>query len=361
VRTFESFGSGDWTEWLEGVLAGTPVSPPAPQSAREISQDLLALYRTLSVPSAIAFASSVGELLRATPLLQNFAPRLFTLLQLAATVKPRGLDRYLDRLLREDVCRQQKLEYGRADLHSDVLSTLSRYGVDETLVDYIEQSVCSGATFEYALNGFRIAALLSTAAAGRVAPFVADLVIEENTDARLRQFSVQVLDLALRHQYQLFLEFFLDFSERESGSRMDIVARAVLLSGCTEDETKSQKMRAFQSVIHDCATAVVERLKLKRVLAVARNHRFIDKKLVERALDHCWRWSSHHAARAIPWEYVSYDDEYAPSRLMKKIDIIFNTLGDNEKFDGSEDAVVIDLLSEVSRRQRSTARELVAV
>lgn len=361
MQSFESFGAETWAEWLEGVLAGAPISPSAPQSNREISQDLLALYRTLSVPSALAFATAVGDLLRATTLSQNFAPRLFTLLQLVATVKPRGLDHYLNWILRGEVCRQQKLEYGNGEIHSDVLSALSRYGPDEKLVDYIERSVSEGASFAYTLNGFRIAGLLTAAAAGRIAPYVTELILQEDTEIRLRGLAVQLLDLAFRHQYQAFLEFFLDFSERQSAAHVEAMARAILLSGCTEESTRSDKMRALQSVIADCASAVVQRLPLKRVLAIAQSHRSVEKKIVQRSLDHCWRSSTGFTHGPVPWEYVPSDEDFAPSRLMKNKDILFNTENDHVEFDGSRDPVVIDLLNATSRRRGAEVRELVAI
>jgi hypothetical protein len=358
LNPFESFTTDDWIVWLDAVLAGNQASPSPPNSRRELDQDLLALFKNLPISSASGFSSAVGELVRTTTLTSRSSSRLFTLLQIAATAKPRGLDTYLDRLLRDEVCQHLKLEYGNSDIHSDVLSTLSRYGVDERLVDYIEDSVSRTTDFGYALNGFRIAALLNAQSAARVAPLVADLATVDDQEARLRQFAVQLLEVALRHQFRSLLEFFLDLSERETIARMGTIALAVLASGCADEALRSPTMKGFQSVINTCARATVMTIPLAEVLAAGENHRTIGLGFARRALDHIWRVASLHSKGPVPWEFVSHDEEFAPTRLLKKLDCLFSVDGDNVEFDGRLDPLLVQLLSQVSTAQRPRVAEL---
>jgi len=356
ARSFDSFGVDDWTAWLNVALDGLPAEPPIPHSTRELDQDLLGIFRSLSTTSALAFSTVVGNLIRSVPLVNSFARRLSILMQLAATTKPAGLDVYLDHLLRAETCQQMELTYGNRDLHSDVLSTFSKYGVDPRLVDYLEDSASRTSDFTNALNCFRIAGSLNTKSARRIAPFVADLAgIGSETEPQVRQFGVQLLDVALRHQFSEFLEMVLDISESESQARVETIATAVLHSGCLNEPILPAKMRAAQKLTGTCARATLEPIGLAEIVEVAKAHRLLGIDVTSRAVAHLWRSALRRNERLIPWDYVSHDEEFLPARLTKRQDCIFTETGESLEFDA--DGPTVAILSAISQQSREQFAE----
>jgi hypothetical protein len=354
ARSFDSFGVEDWSEWLNAALDGLPADPPVPHSSRELDQDLLGIFRSLSTIPALAFAAAVGNLIRSAPLVNSFARRLSVLLQLAATTKPPVLAVYLDHLLRTETCQQLQLTYGNRDLHSDVLSTLSKYGIDPRLVDYVEDSASRSTDFPYVLNCFRIAVSLNTTAARRIIPFVADLAGSghalEAIEPRMRQFGVQLLDAALRHQFWEFLQMVLDVSEGETAARVETMAGAVMQSGCLDEVILPATMIAAQRLTATCVRATLGPVGLDAVVEVAKAHSVLGIDVTRRAVHHLWRSALRRDERVMPWDYVSHDEEFLPSRLTKAQDCIFN---EGETIDFDADGPAVAILSEISQQSRS--------
>lgn len=151
---FDSFAVGDWEDWIERLFLKKPVGTTFGAVRGEAYHLLLhRVYVSLgSLRSKDNFAKACFNLLETTPLLVDFAERLFTLLHLTALLRSRGSKAYLTRVILDEVLLG--IEFGAQDLHLLALSVRGEFDVDEDFADYLRSSLLRFGDFRYALLVF---------------------------------------------------------------------------------------------------------------------------------------------------------------------------------------------------------------
>ena len=356
MRQFESMTSAEWREWLELALAGDSLDPPLQRANRELHQDLLAVFRDLPSNSALRMADAVGELIRVTSLVDNFAERLYLLLEVAATVKPQRIFDYLDRILRDEVGR--RLFYANTDLHSNILAVLGRYDVDDRLVDYIDESAWRFGEWRYALHGFRIASLKSAQHGGRLLPLLIRLIEDDpqRAEVRTEQLAVQLAAVVLRHGHGDMVSVFLNISQRYDTTQTGVLAVALARAITVLPPPSTPKVEALRVVLLRSAEVVLGSIPLSNVWQVASCHRDTDVGLIEKTIAHIWRCEEPRYKDGPPWEVVTKSDEFLPAdkNLTSDGDWIFRADSDQIRVDSGSDLIAFAVIAAIASRRKTS-------
>lgn len=335
LPVFEGFSENDFCDWIEALLqafnddpflAVAPLTPHLDLGAEEVDGILVGLHRGLRGARG-QFADAIATLYESTPYIDGYAERIYLLLQVVATVRPRRLRNTLRANLLDELafniqftesqrdlnrCFVEKAE----DLHTLLLSVAGEYGQDESLLEYIRGSAEEIKYHPYLLVCFR---LLAASGDSEAFAFLETILPHTHSYDESGNLALEVLEeIKRRTNYRQFCKWY--------------TSKAVELSSSWPEEFRlfedAFHQYAFPEIIQTIDTidlfdlagdkyrnlvamqlhAQGVRYTAEEVLRIARLYEVFGKDQIIAGLHNIWRRASAARAEIPPWEYITVSE-----------------------------------------------------
>lgn len=308
LRLFEQFDISEWADWMESFLADEPCEPEVFGESTEPHLALRGVFHSLESGGARRrFVQAIAVVYEATAPLEVNAEQLHHIIRLIDYLKPRGA-KYL---VEQDLFTHTfaDLYHEGQSLHTALLVARGRYGLDDTLVEFIYNSSRETDDFGYLLAGLQVLAARGTRAYNFLGRFIPHLE-DPFKSAILSELLPAILsETGYRPLYVWYAEKLAGASGR-SAEELSVLEDYLEESVLPEwDAEELSLMGPYPFMMSALLRARRHYLSPAELLSLARLHGHFENEtpvvqLLDRVYVRISGWSSHDE----PWIFEPFDD-----------------------------------------------------
>lgn len=340
---FSNFSINDWIVWIEDVLNKKNDHILFSENQIETHRALVDIYRSLEDKiQSRYFSEAIGVLLKSTIPIENNSERIYHLLLVTVYVRPLNVSSLLKKWLIEQSLID--FDFAGQNLHTLLFSVVSKFGLDDDIIDFLKVSGSKTNDFPFLLVAFRS---LFTAKVQYALEYLEIIIPKLKNKLQVMQLSDEIEYFLVccggRQLYNWYENIHL-LMEKKSKIKFYRFETALAKASKNYLKTgKNETIMAFPSLLSELIKSrkAIKLYDPNQLLKIARMHEIVGVDNVIMFLKTLWERTKHLGPSKLAWCFDPPVGEYSSPEC-----IITNDIG-NAKFMVNEEPILYEIFKRV--------------